>query len=440
MAGYYLTGQDHYYAVRERDSAAVRVPAVAVADVPGRGPNLVVVTTTGGGIAAAAWTTLVLQRLVTERPELAHELRLVSAVSGGSVGSAFLLDELARTNGDPPAARFERAYRRAIRSSLAAVAHGLVFSDMPRLLSGGLLSLGSHDRGALIEAEWQASAGRDRTLELGAFVPAIREGRAPAVIFNATVMENGRRVLVTPMDFSGVAETRDATVPQMAGPSDLPPRSQTLDEYLTGGSDRAAEVSLWTAARLSATFPYVTPAARATRDFTSDRQEARHHLVDGGYYDNCGVASALEWLDLVLTEQQRRRLVTPFERVAIVQIRVGRPEDPSQVPSASGAIAALAGPLISVLSIRDGVAVTRNESELHRFIRAWNGRLGENRLRTFVFQPPAGDTYPLSWHLSQDQIDTIEKRWPEAGPPPGLREELAALTAYLKGAEVALKP
>jgi hypothetical protein len=56
------------------------------------------------------------------------------------------------------------------------------------------------------------------------------------------------------------------------------------------------DISVLTATRLSAAFPYVAPAARADVDGPGV------HIVDGGYYDNYGTSSLVEWLDYKLSD------------------------------------------------------------------------------------------------------------------------------------------
>src|SRR5262249_27402625 len=70
-------------------------------------------------------------------------------------------------------------------------------------------------------------------------------------------------------------------------------RGRTNISRLLGDRDLRAA----TAARLSASFPYVSPAARS---HLGDPDSALAHVVDGGYYDNYGVTSLVEWLDYAL--------------------------------------------------------------------------------------------------------------------------------------------
>ena len=86
--GYMIIGVDHDYDVtREMASLKPLTPVDAAKGGKG-GTNLVVVASAGGGIWAAGWTGLALEKLLGARPELAREIRLLSTVSGGSVGAA----------------------------------------------------------------------------------------------------------------------------------------------------------------------------------------------------------------------------------------------------------------------------------------------------------------------------------------------------------------
>ena len=59
-----------------------------------------------------------------------------------------------------------------------------------------------------------------------------------------------------------------------------------------------ADLPIATAARLSATFPLVSSASRVPAQFAP----YAYHFVDGGYYDNDGTASAIEFLSSALTK------------------------------------------------------------------------------------------------------------------------------------------
>jgi hypothetical protein len=419
--GYVLTGYDHHFHVTSRPASEVAPPSPAdVARTVGSG-NLVVVTATGGGILAAGWTTWALHELVGARPQLLQEIRLLSGASGGAVGSAFFINGLrAGIPAPAPKSMLTAIHDRSVTSSLDAVAYGLVFLDLPRFFTGDLLfAWTGMDRASLLENRWRSVAGTPSIPlhELGA---GIRSGLLPAPIFNLTAMETGRRVMATPVVFAGA-------------PTD---RAPTLDEYLlapeTAIPDKAAppllaEMDLWTAARLSATFPYVTPAARAMIDRRRRPGPAGHHMIDGGYNDNYGVASALEFLAPVMSARLTGEL--SFKRLLIIQLRATSSRSAPRPPAAA-ITATLVGPLIGVLNVRDGATLPRNEAAIDQFIARWNGAAGI-QVTTVVFEPrPTGpdDEEPLSWHLTERQKVALRQRWAQQ---PDLAGNLCRVRQFL---------
>lgn len=433
--GYSVSGYDHHFHAQRLANS----PALGVVDVVapvGRG-NLVVVTSTGGGILAAGWTTLALEELIRARPALRKEIRLLSGASGGSVGAAFYLAGLRELSRAPTAAARARpldqvlaeSHARSVASSLDAVAYGLVFLDFPRLLTGDLAFRWTGvDRGYLLEERWRNLAAGVPVSLHGDLAPDIRAGVLPAPIFNLTAMETGRRVMATPVTFA---------------PADHE-RAPTLDEYLLAPATGAAtgapaggtevELDMWTAARLSATFPFVGPAARAIIDRRWGEGAAGHHMIDGGYNDNYGVASALDFLGPVMEARRAGRL--EFKRLLIVQLRCSNAESPVP-PPVPGIEATLVGPLIGIMNVRDGATLPRNEAALKQFIALWDG-VGGVSVKTLVFQPQrrgvnpeaADDEEPLSWHLTNRQKGALHRRWQSQ---PDLGANLCAMGAYLDG-------
>jgi len=119
--------------------------------------------------------------------------------------------------------------------------------------------------------------------------------------------------------------------------------------------------------RFSASFPYVSPAAR-----TNVEGQAAH-IVDGGYYDNYGVSSLVKWLDAQLEKKDNT-----IKRVLIPEIRGARfGIDP---PDSNGCSTTRAvgkdrrsnrgwfyqafAPASTVLNVRDAGQRINNEAEL----------------------------------------------------------------------------
>src|SRR5439155_25906346 len=102
------------------------------------GPHLVVVASADGGIRATGWTNLALEKLIGQRSQLAREIRLLSTVSGGSVGAAYFVqgllnDEKYRNKGELSPDTLHQIRIKATSSSLEAAAYGLALRHFPRL-------------------------------------------------------------------------------------------------------------------------------------------------------------------------------------------------------------------------------------------------------------------------------------------------------------------
>ncbi|MBI1896808.1 MAG: patatin-like phospholipase family protein, partial [Acidobacteria bacterium] len=240
--------------------------------------SAIVVAASGGGIQAAAWAARVLTGLAeatadirvpgTDVAAFAPAVRVVSSVSGGSVAALYFV--AAFNSGSLELSQMRRQiYEPAVASSLDEAAWGLVYPDMVRSFAPLLLSP-RIDRGWAMERAWSRfGAQPERLADWRADV--LRGGR-PAVLFNATITETGERLLLSTLDLPSAAGRRNFY--------DVP----HYGEY---------DVSPVTAARLSASFPYVTPVARISAPVPRDR---RYHIADGGYYDNFGIVSLADVL------------------------------------------------------------------------------------------------------------------------------------------------
>jgi hypothetical protein len=374
---------DHYFYMFSAKSSPDLWPAQVIrAGKPGSA--VVIVAASGGGIKAAAWTARVLTGLEESNPHsFGDSIRLISAVSGGSVGAMYFVSEYDGSGAGLPsnANDLEKAVARAEASSLDDIAWGLVYPDFLRVFVPVFKHL---DRGRALEAALTRELPNRRhqlSSPLADWREGVLEGRRPAVIFNATVVESGQRFLLGTTDLSpaqGRTSLRDPQFPQFAG----------------------RDISLVTAARLSATFPYVSPAARP------DIPGTQIHAVDGGYTDNYGMATLLAWLDEAL-----RAPGNPVHRVLIIEIRASPPATEPPPLSWRGWPFQAYAPISAMLNVRDTGQLPRNQEELEilrRFAASCNIDIEDA-----VFEYPPEDA-PLSWHLSPNDKKKIETIWTSA--------------------------
>lgn len=378
---------DHYFYMFDAKGSPDLFPAQVIrAGKPGS--SVIVVAASGGGIKAAAWTTRVLTGLEQStrndfpaNPRIfGDSVRLISAVSGGSVGAMYFVSQYEADGTGLPsdASSLEEAVARSEASSLDDIAWGLVYPDFLRIFVPAFKHL---DRGEALEAALTRELPNRKhhlSSPLAQWREGVLEGSRPAVVFNATVVESGERFLLGTTDLlqaSGRSSLRDPQFPQFAG----------------------HDISLVTAARLSAAFPYVSPAARP------DIAGTQIHAVDGGYTDNYGMATLLTWLDEALREPGN-----PIHRVLIIEIRASPPASEPPALSWHGWPFQSYAPLSAMLHVRDTGQLPRNEEErdiLRRFASLCNIDIED-----VVFEYPPEEA-PLSWHLAPNDKNQIEAIW-----------------------------
>lgn len=382
-----------------------------------KGSTLTVIAADGGGIQAAAWSAQVLTSLQDELgDEFTNSVRLISSVSGGSVGVYFYLDAAAHDNKNGPAPASRDCVRRAAAaSSLGATAWGLIGPDFQRLFSP--FGRPTFDRGWAIERAWINTSARMRKAIPAADPGAMgckgpfdaEEGvrseplessrlsrwrdralarKMPYLIFNSTFVDNGQQAFFTTADLESVGCSEDETCRDFAH----------------------FDLHAATAARLSATFPYVTPIARPSLDNLSPADAAKvgkWSAADGGYFDNFGSFAAMQWLD-----HHKQALVKQgIARVVFLQI-LTFPKTEAQPPDGSeGLLYSTIGPLQALLAVRTSSQLDRTEVERSFLERSFEN--GGPELIKATLRPPyrPNQAAPLSWHLSKENIQVIQNQW-----------------------------
>jgi hypothetical protein len=359
-----------------------------------RDGRVVVVAASGGGITAALWTTNVLRALdslgksIDTTFDFHSHVALVSSVSGGSVGAMYYV------NAFGPSKRPERSLDSIViasgKSSLSAAAWGMMYLDVIRLLPGEVM--GRYDRAWAQERRWESSLGGPAgspTPTLASWSAGVGVGWRPVQIFNVTLEETGERMLLAPVRLA-LADTTTKANPVL----------WREFQRLYPGHD----VDVVTAARLSATFPYVTPHARPAVTAASLRKNA-FHVADGGYYDNSGIVTALETISTWVNWKDYNHVA---RRIALVEIRAGGVTGESVDKQAkSPLLHSVSGPLNTLFNVRSTSQLARIQSEITLVKRLWACNPERPAFEHFVFR--LSGSSPLSWHLTRDEAGAIER-------------------------------
>jgi hypothetical protein len=201
------------------------------------------------------------------------------------------------------------------------------------------------------------------------------DGR-PANIFNATLVDTGERLLMGTSRV-GWREVRGL---------------RNFEEVYTD-----QDIQVVTAARLGASFTYVSPATRTAA------ARRPYHVVDGGYYDDYGMTTLTEWLDEALEGAGGT-----FPRVLVVQIRSEPGYQNDGVDLWHGPLYQAWAPAETLLNVRSTGQISHNDEEFARLQRLWKDRNVEIDNVVFRF---CGEHPPLSWHLTGTEKDAITADW-----------------------------
>lgn len=295
---------------------------------------LYLVAASGGGLRAAYWTASSLARLQDEDSTFASHIFAISGVSGGSVGAtvfAALMHDQSRTNmsDTPPHVRncgqqlpkvspldtLAVATLAMSPTSMTACAKLFMSDDFLAPVLAKFVTADFtqwfvpfpspvSDRAEALEESWEQSyQAVTGTMTMGNSYDALMDSievknGVPALLLNTTHVESGRRYITAPF-----------TDPDVF--ADAPYVHIALDNQ---------PMRLSTAAHNSARFSYVSPAGRIERG----NGNSYGSLVDGGYFENSGLATLNELrvavdsllMDTLVTDSMnaQQRAVQYFKR------------------------------------------------------------------------------------------------------------------------------
>ena len=356
----------------------------------GRPYPVFIVASQGGGSYATAHAVQFLRRAQATCDRFNMHLFAISGVSGGSLGGAFVSAMASRYSKNAadvvcPAAplsfsetssRTRLGVAMASEDFLAPLTAGALFPDMMQRIVPYPIESWSRARAIekAFEAAWGAAHRRtgfapgENPMEQGVVALWSAQDAAPAVLFNTTEVETGRRMVISPFRFESAA-----------GDLGVFPLSNDQD------------IALSTAASLSARFPWAAPAGWfMDRDLEDPTQLRRVQLVDGGYFENSGVSTALDLIEAIETAHAADPALPEIEIFLIVLTN----EEISWRDSFGyGELLEPLRALISVRSARTPIEIARAEQRLGE-AKAGGPRLRRANVEALL------TPLPIGWRLS----------------------------------------
>lgn len=388
-------------------------------------PPVALVCVSGGGSRSALWVSSVLRALEEaflddgRRPKVAfpYHVRLISGASGGMLGAAAYAAALqapvegrwaAGPSSDEDARRqtLDRLIDGIQQNFLSPVANHLGSWD---LLHAFLPRRRSYDRGWAIEDAWDRALPGVLDRTFADLSEGERRGWRPSLIFSPMLVEDGRQLFISNLSLRPVTWNLAFVAGDPAPPSGAGSGRRLLSregvEFFDLFPEAYDRFRVGTAARMSASFPYVLPAAILPTN-------PPRRVVDAGYYDNYGVGIAVSWLSTHLDWIERNT-----SGVILIQIRDGRSilsrrreevDDPFPGLVARGVQWATSPPE-GLWQARVASHVYRNDHLLHLMTELVRARgFPDNFFTTATFEFERGENVSLSWTLTEQEAGWID--------------------------------
>lgn len=387
--------------------------------------ELLVVAAQGGGIYAAYHSAAVLLELLSRDPVKARRIFAVSSVSGGALGTAIASALVAQDRVAIALANQCGEHQRAWMRRREDVEK--IFSDdylSPILIAGlyadslreiGLFAfldrVGSMlgvkrrlgqivpDRARALENAIERSMdglyGKGSATTAAMRSPSLRSWSAqdelPALLFNVTTGERGHRLLIGPLNLiTRRGQIQDTELVE--------------DRRSLAGALAALNTSNLGAALLSARFPFITPPGILY--LAQNGKVQRFSVVDGGYADNSGIATALEYVSLLrraiaaLEASERQaggdNAETGAKLEMVVKLVVLTGESARQTDTRRWT---------ELSSLVGGISGAR-QARVREYVEDAIKELGRERVIELAVQR-RGDQLPLGWLLSRISKNNI---------------------------------
>lgn len=352
-------------------------------------PWLILLNVSGGGLRSSVFTYEMWRELdAVTNGEFSRHCVLVTGASGGMLGAAYYREQYGnRWEEDPERdARLEVGRMRMGMDLLNPTAFHLVVNDLlirlKRANAGGQVY--AYDRGyafdqKLLENSQGALAGSIVSRQNAEW-----QAHYPALILAPTVVNDGRRLLISPQPTSFLC----------SAVNDRNPKSAEIDGLELSrlfAPAHADSLRFVTALRMSASFPYITPLVEMP-------SQPSIELIDAGVRDNDGFELAVRWL-----ENMAPWIEQNCGGVMMVRWRGDRPEKVEISSTQDSWTGRWLRPV-------DGVV--RSFSNLQTYSKVELREKTERTMLSPVFRDyylfQQNEQFALSWHLTKAEKDRIK--------------------------------
>ncbi|MEQ9285465.1 MAG: patatin-like phospholipase family protein [Cyclobacteriaceae bacterium] len=245
-------------------------------------PKMVFLCTSGGGQRAALWTfnSMLHADSILEGQLMKHTM-LMTGASGGAIGSAYFREMKMRNETIDKTSALENISR----DNLNPIIFSLVVNDL--ILRNQFYTYEGNqylkDRGYAFEKQLNKNTGFVLDKKITDYKQAEYKSEVPMMILGPTISLDGRKLYISaqPITYMNIS------------PGDFREnilyKKSSIDFLQFFNNQNAENVSILTALRMNASFPYVTPNVKLP-------SEPAIEIMDAGVADNYGISDALKFL------------------------------------------------------------------------------------------------------------------------------------------------
>src|SRR5262245_46201441 len=343
-----------------------------------------------------------------------------------------------------PGGRFDKL----TQDWLTPIVERMVTNDVPGFFSP---FPSPTDRGVALEKSWSKGLGGELDMTFEKLAEHERAGWCPSLAFSPMLVEDGRRLLISNLDLRYPASNDG----QQLGYDD--DRPTALADLHRNYSHEALELfrlfpqargrfAVSTAVRMSASFPYFSPAVPLPT-------RPRRRIVDAGYFDNYGVSLAAAFL---FSRKNMDWFQDNVSKIVLIQIRDGQSDDErvlKEIPDASKrqkgigsllsrSLEEITSPIEGLNNGRVGTCSCCNEDLLALLSpccdtcrnEPGSGKLPQAKLYFTVVNFAFPGHVALSWYLSKKERDQVRSTVLDTNEAPAaeLQSKIAALLEWWK--------
>lgn len=249
-------------------------------------PVLLLINTSGGGSRSATWVFEVLRYCDSlSKGQFLKNTALITGASGGMIGASYYRSlKLKGLRGET--INFNRSeYYNAISDDLlnklafAASTNDIFFRYQSKIKKEGAYN---YDRGMAFEIDLNENTKDIFDVPLSYYEKPEKLGHIPTMIFSPTIVNDGRRLLVSAQPLSYITANQKII-------SGMNLTHEHVDIHQLLAKKNIDKLRFSSVLRMNATFPFVLPMVTMPTN-------PAIQLIDAGSRDNFGIKTSSEWL------------------------------------------------------------------------------------------------------------------------------------------------